>query len=185
MKKFLLLLWCVMPLWVAALTPSFYADHKSYHEGDILTVIITESSTASSTSGEKTDKQYDHSFSTQAGTGPLDFVPASSLGLKGANAASGTASTSRTGSFRTTMSVKVDYIDKNGNLHVAGKQSLNINGEEQITEVKGVVRPQDISPDNVVYSYKMAGAEISYKGSGTVRDGSRIGLISRIFNFIF
>lgn len=164
---------------------SFYADHKSYEIGDILTVMITEQASASASAGEKTDKSFEHGVSTSQGAGPLDFIPLSSMGLKSNHKAEGDASTTRQGKLEATMTVRIFAIDENGNLKIKGKRSVNINGEEQLTHIEGLVRPQDVRANNTLYSYNIADAKISYSGKGTLREGSRVGLISRIFNFLF
>jgi len=164
---------------------SLYSDHKSFSVGDILTVFISESSSASSSAGSETDKSFDHKIGSAAGQGPLDFIPLSSAGFNSSNSSKGDAKTSRKGDLSTTITVKVIEVQENGNLIVSGSRSIKINGEEEITTIEGIVRPQDISADNKVYSFNIADAKITYKGKGAGKDATRIGFLSRIFNFLF
>ncbi len=164
---------------------SMYSDHKSFSEGDILTVLIMETSSASSAAKSQTDKSFDHGFGTAAGKGPLDFIPLSSMDINSKNSAKGDAKTSREGSLKAKMTVRIMAIDNNGNLSIKGSKSVKINGEEELTNLEGIVRPQDVQSDNTVYSFNIADAKIGYKGKGAINDGQKIGLISRIFNFIF
>ena len=52
---------------------SIYSDHKSFTVGDVLTVIITESSSAKSGATSQTDRSFNHGFNTEAGRGPLTY----------------------------------------------------------------------------------------------------------------
>lgn len=164
---------------------SLYSDHKSFSKGDILTILIVEQSSASTSAGSKTDRSFDHSVGSSAGQGPLGFIPLSSMGINSKNSAEGDAETSREGQLKSKITARIIKVEKNDNLIIEGSRSLEINGEEEITKIRGTVRPEDIQADNTVYSYLIADAEISYKGKGAVKDGSKIGFLSRIFNFLF
>lgn len=164
---------------------TLYSDNKSFAVGDILTVLITETSSATAASQNQTDKSFNHAFATDAGKGPLDFMPMSSVGANAKNTSKGDAKTSRESGLKAKMTVRITAIDGNGNMKIEGAKSVKINGEEEITSLEGIVRPNDVDADNTVYSYNIADAKIAYKGKGAMNDGSKIGIISRIFNFIF
>ena len=83
------------------------------------------------------------------------------------------------------MSARVVKVLENGNLVVEGSKVVEINEEKEIIKIKGVVRPQDIEADNTIYSYNIADAEITYSGKGTVHNGHRPGLLSKLLNWIF
>jgi flagellar L-ring protein precursor FlgH len=54
----------------------------------------------------------------------------------------------------------------NGDLRIAGEQSLLINEEQQRINLEGRVRPLDVSDGNVVLSNRIADAKITYVGEG-------------------
>ncbi len=164
---------------------SLFADHKSYTVGDIITVIITEKSSASTSANSSTAKDFSHGFSTQPGTGPLKFIPISSLSTSAKNSSSGNGKTSRDGSLNAKMTAKIIKVENNGNLRIKGEKVVNINGEKEITTLEGIVRSQDIFSNNTVYSYNIADAKISYTGKGPIHDASKVGLITRLFNYLF
>jgi hypothetical protein len=62
----------------------------------------------------------------------------------------------------------VDQVFPNGDLHVSGTQTLNLNGEKTDIRIQGRVRVADISADNSVLSSRLAEAKIDYTGSGFV-----------------
>lgn len=164
---------------------SIYSDHKSFTVGDVLTVIITESSSAKSGATSQTDRSFNHGFNTEAGRGPFDFIPLSGFGTSAGNSSKGDANTSREGSLKANMTVRIIDIDNNGNLIIKGSKSVVINGEEEQTSLEGSVRPQDVGANNTVYSNNIADAKISYKGKGDIATASKVGLITKVFNFLF
>jgi Flagellar basal body L-ring protein len=68
---------------------------------------------------------------------------------------------------------------------IEGTRVVTINKENQKILLTGVVRPQDVSPENTVSSIYVANAAIQFDGKGTVGDRQKKGLISRIFDWIF
>ena len=62
---------------------------------------------------------------------------------------------------------------------------VKVNDELETIRVAGVIRPQDISPKNSVYSYQVAKAEISVHGSGVVASKQSPGIMTKVFNWLF
>ncbi len=164
---------------------SLYNDKKALSTDDIMTVVITESAKAGSQSGTNTSKQNDLGVQSAGGSGLLRFIP--SFGASAGNKIGydGKAGTSREGSLDAKISARVTKVLDNGNLVIEGSKVVEINDEKEIIKVSGVVRPQDIESNNVIYSYNIADAQITYSGKGTVHTGERPGLIARFFNWIF
>jgi len=170
---------------LAAQAPSLYSDHKSFMVGDVITVLIVESTSANAAANTETSKSFDHGMNVEQGQGPLDFIPLASFGLSAAADSKGEGSTKRTSSLKGTITAKIVHIDDAGNLVISGSRSVRVNGEEEITTIDGVVRPQDVGADNSVYSYNIVDVDIVVKGSGDVKQAAKTGLITKLFNFIF
>src|SRR5262249_38296810 len=88
----------------------------------------------------------------------------------------------RTGQLLARLAVVVDSIDANGNLSIHGEQDIRVNNEHQRIALTGVVRSEDIAPDNTVQSSRVAQAKIEFKGDGVLARRQRPGLISRILS---
>ena len=73
----------------------------------------------------------------------------------------------------------------NGNLIIQGNREVRVNHENQIITLTGMVRPRDISADNVIMSTYIADARISYSGSGIVNDKQRPGWLVRLLDNIW
>ena len=79
------------------------------------------------------------------------------------------------------ITVTVHQVLPNGVLIVRGEKWLTLNQGDEYIQVSGMVRPQDIGPDNTVESTKLADARISYSGTGAVHDTNVMGWLSRFF----
>jgi flagellar L-ring protein precursor FlgH len=164
---------------------SLYTDHRAMGVDDILTVLIEESAKAGSTTGTNTNKQNDYGVTGVKGSGALGFLP--EFGLTGGTKIGydGKAGTSREGNLVAKVSARVIRVLDNGNLMIEGSKVVEINEEKEIIKVSGVVRPQDIESNNVIFSHNISDAQISYSGKGTVQNGHRPGLITKLLNYIF
>lgn len=91
----------------------------------------------------------------------------------------------RNDSFRTRIAAEVVDRKPNGNLVLEARQEFTKQGEKTTITLTGVVRPQDIQPDNIVYSYNVADADIRYSSEGPITDASRRGWLSKIFDKIW
>ncbi|MCD4830114.1 MAG: flagellar basal body L-ring protein FlgH [Candidatus Cloacimonetes bacterium] len=170
---------------LGAQAPSLYSDHKSFQVGDVITVFIVESTSANAAANTETAKSFNHGLNVAAGQGPFDFIPLASFGVDAGATSKGEGTTRRTSSLKGTITAKIVHIDDAGNLLISGTRSVRVNGEEEITTVEGVVRPQDVGANNSVYSYNIADAVIEVKGSGDLRQAAKVGLLTKLFNFIF
>jgi len=73
----------------------------------------------------------------------------------------------------------------NNTMRIEGRQKIVINGEEQEIVLTGLVRTEDVAPDNTVLSTFVADAEISFVGTGMVADKNKPGLLTRLLNWLF
>lgn len=157
-------------------------DFRARRVGDLLTIIVQENTTASSSATTKSDKSDTANFA--GGTGFLRrFLK--DFGASAAASSSGSGATTRSGSLTARLTVMVKEVLANGNLVVEGMQTITVNKETQKVLITGTVRPQDIAQDNSVLSPQLANASIHYDGKGTVGDKQRKGILGRIFDLIF
>ncbi len=80
---------------------------------------------------------------------------------------------------------RVVKVLENGNLLIEGRKQVTINDEDQYIVITGIIRPQDVSPDNTVDSKNIADARIIYTGAGVVTDKQRPGWGTRILDWIW
>jgi len=163
---------------------SLFSDYKAHKEGDILTIYIMEFSSGSNSSSTNTKNENNLSVASSS-SGALDFIPLFGIGSKHGNEYKGDGKVSQNGQLRAKMSARIVDVTQSGNVKIEGKKVVEINGDKQTTVLTGWVRPEDITSENVVYSYNIANAEIQYKGKGVTNTSSKPGWVTRLINWIF
>ncbi len=160
---------------------SLYADQRAMQPGDIVFVVISESSIASHTASRSNQK----ASSTQvgAGTGWLDFIPAISFGGQLQAGASGQSQ--RRDMLSARIAAVVTGMSPAGNLMIEGARTVRVNHDFQTIRLTGEVRPRDVRSDNTVLSHHVANAEIGYEGPDPGRPGRRVGIITQILGWLF
>ncbi len=170
---------------------SLYTDKKAKRTEDVITVLIVENAKAGSDTKTNTDKSQNatvdiNPFNVKWGGGAAnEYSPKVGFGGKIGQKYDGTGKTTRQGDVRATLSARIVAVYDNGNLLIEGNKEVEVNSEKEILRVSGIVRPEDISPDNTVLSEKIADARIQYTGSGDLHQASRPGLLARFFNWLF
>jgi len=166
---------------------SLFADHKASQIGDAVTILIVEASSAVNGAETSTSRNSKLGVSGGYSNDIVQLPSGKSLGVTGATSSGfkGTGSTSTKGSVQAKLSAKIIEIDDNGNLIIEGTRNIMINKEEQIIKVSGTIRPQDIGPDNTIYSYNISDAIISYKGEGSVSTVQGPGWFTKFLHWLF
>jgi flagellar L-ring protein precursor FlgH len=174
-----------------------YADPKARRVGDVVTIKIVESSSATNNADTNTGRNTSLQASIDSFLGlEKKYTDPSSPNYKAyprinpfgkvdANFDStfkGSGSTSRSGDLTAYVTARVSGVMPNGDLHVQGFREIRVNHENQIISVEGFVRSRDISAENVVLSTYLADARITYSGTGIVNDKQRPGWLTRVLD---
>ena len=150
---------------------------------DIVTVVISERANQSSSGKHDTSKNSTINLGGglfSAGSAPLSTLATQlnkvgnigfSAGTK--NEFTGAGSSVRAEAFTTTISARIIKVLENGNYFIEGSRELLINGEKQIMQLSGVIRPYDISNANEIDSRYIADAKILYKTEGDLDRATR------------
>ena len=164
---------------------SRYSNRKARHVGDLITVLVTESSMGSNSSSLKTKKQSKFTAAGGPGSGPLGFLPSFGAKTDVKDEMDGGGQTVIQGELNTKITAQVLEIRPNGHLVVEGSRLITVNSDEDRITLHGVVRPEDIAADNTVQSTFLAEAVISYNGKGPVRGSAKRGIFQRIVSWFF
>jgi flagellar L-ring protein precursor FlgH len=165
-----------------------FRDFKARTVGDILTIQVNESATATNSADTSTKKEGDVSVKAPSlaglehGNQALNF--ASILAGSSALNFAGQGSTSRTGQLQAYVSARVMQVFPNGDLAIEGIKEVTVNRERQVLRIRGIVRTRDISPNNVVQSTGIANMEVVFDGKGIVTDANKPGFIYRLLQWI-
>lgn len=163
-------------LWRAG-SRSFFNDQRASRIGDILTVEIeiddsAELSNSSNRSREaSTSAGVSHFFGLEETVGQLfngAFDPANMVGGTADSEHRGTGAINREEKIELTVAAVIVDRLPNGNLVIAGRQEVRINGELRELTVSGIIRPEDVTSDNKINHTQIAEARISYGGRGSI-----------------
>ena len=167
----------------------FLGDRRAQRVGDLLTVLVDD--TMDATKNDTTDLKRAGSLSASLpsalfGAGAIN-IPAVRPGALNTSTTSAFAAAGKVGQNNTVkfnVTVVVTRVYENGNLWVQGQKQLTLNQGEEYIRVAGLIRPEDIKPGNTIDGEKIAQAQISYTGSGDIRETTKEGWLGRFFSMV-
>ncbi|UCH63662.1 MAG: flagellar basal body L-ring protein FlgH [Fidelibacterota bacterium] len=163
---------------------SLYADRKARREGDMVTVLVSETANASRQSQVQRagDNTVDASGKVEGNL--LQFLP-----LFGLRSNLKTDSNSKEGTAQKDLltgriSAVITEITDNGLFRITGSKVINVNGERNLMTIKGTIRSRDIRSDNTIFSYNVADARVYYSKAGVAGKLMQRGTFERLANLI-
>ena len=161
-----------------------FEDRRPRNIGDTLTIVLQENVSASKSSSANASRDGKTNFG-------FDTVPRYLQGLfgnaradveaSGGNTFNGKGGANASNTFSGTLTVTVDQVLVNGNLHVVGEKQIAINQGTEFIRFSGVVNPRTISGSNTVPSTQVADARIEYVGNGYINEAQNMGWLQRFF----
>jgi flagellar L-ring protein precursor FlgH len=170
-------------IWRDDVARPMFADKRATNIGDLLTVVVSENSSANKNNATTTEK------SSGLTAAVSSFLYPGFLQYKGSMPAvqynsdlkhNGTGAINNSETIVAQVTVKVMDVLPNRNLVVEGTRETSFASEHQTIVLRGIVRPEDISCTNSVSSSCIADATISMTGKGTVTDSQRKGWFTQI-----
>jgi flagellar L-ring protein precursor FlgH len=178
-------------LWKPNVSQNMLSDKRAHAVGDIVTILVQHSAIATKDNSTSTAKKtaIDASISsflyspTASGAltknGKLPAISATS-----ANSFDGSGKINNNETLTDKIAVRVIDVLPNGNLVLEGTRMVSFSGESQQAVLRGVVRKDDVTSGNTVYSYNLADASIKFIGKGTVSDNQRKGWATKVWDKI-
>ena len=177
----------------------FASDRRAKNVGDILTVTLNESLSASKSTTNTTSKADTFGvtlpplFSNGAAAGSVANKLDNQFGIgngtlnsadltAGANQSfAGAGTAAQTNTLTGSMTVTIIKEFPNGNLEIKGQKKLVLNDGSEYLRLSGIIRPEDISASNTIASSNIADARITYTNAGVYGDSTQPGWLSKIF----
>ena len=174
---------------------NWFGRVRSYNVGDVITVLLNESTQAGRTQSGSIKRAASNDVIPSVTSAPNGLnarvqgmrLPTQVLGtrlqgimggvdLSRANIESvGSGEAGQQASLIGDVSVTVIEVLANGNLMVRGEKQLALTEGAEIIQVNGIIRPEDISPNNTVQSRRLANAQIAYRGTGDMANAAKAG----------
>jgi flagellar L-ring protein FlgH len=166
-----------------------FHDYRARRVGDVLTVLIEETTGSDAQEQRSLGKTTSTSLNTSgdwSASSMGQIIKGLGFGLDFLNNSNRTfdskANSTIDRKFTDRMSFVVINVLPNGNLVVEGCRQRMITREMRTLRLMGVVRPADIGPGNTVQSYFIANLYISYEGHGPESSSTNQNWGGRIFN---
>lgn len=171
-------------LYAANRSMFLFEDVRANQIGDIVSVVLVESTSA--TKSADTDVSKDGSVSIVDPTilgAPVTINGRYNLGteLSSSSAFEGEGSSNQSNQLSGSIAVQVSRVLPNGNLEIQGEKWIKINQGDEYIRLRGIVRPEDLSPTNTIPSTLVADARISYGGTGILNESNTPGWLARFF----
>jgi flagellar L-ring protein precursor FlgH len=151
----------------------FFRDARASQRGDLLTIKIavddqaTLNSTSNRSRKSSADGKVEFGYDV-LGVVESDFNGSGKVDSNTSSAGQGT--TARSEQIELSIAAMVTRVMPNGYLLIEGSQEIEVNFEQRVLHVSGLVRPIDISPDNSISYERIAEARISYGGKGRITE---------------
>ena len=159
---------------------SLYGDTIALNVGDVLTVTLQEATQASKTAESSITKDNEVTLPEPQVLDRINFGLATNFNME--RDFEGSAEADQSNRLDGSITVTVTEVLPNGVLRIRGEKWLSLTNGDEYIRLTGMVRPQDISPDNVVASNRIADARIAYGGTGDFDQANQMGWLARFFN---
>jgi flagellar L-ring protein precursor FlgH len=170
----------------------FFTDNKARYVNDIVTIVVSETTTGSSKAATNTGR----TTNATAGIATLLGLEKSiaeknaklatlELGGSTSNSLKGQGDTSRGSTLSARVSARVVRVLDNGNLAIEGRRQLKMNAEDQYIMISGIIRTEDITSENFIASQYISDARIQYVGEGVINDKMGSGWLTRIMDWVW
>ncbi len=156
---------------------SFFNDQRASRIGDIITVEIEidDSAELSNSSNRQrsasTSAGVSNFFGLETAVGQVfnsAFDPSNLVSAEADSSHNGAGAINREEKIELTVAAVIVDRLPNGNLVLAGRQEVRINGELRELTVSGIIRPEDVTARNRINHTQIAEARISYGGRGSI-----------------
>jgi flagellar L-ring protein precursor FlgH len=164
---------------------NIYSDSKAHRVGDIISVILNESTQAQKNAKTELKKANSGKLDPIIGLGgtAVNFKnTAIQFGYNQESDFKGDSKSNQGNSLNGNISVHVLRVLPNGNLMIRGEKWMTLNNGDEYIRLTGIIRAQDISSGNTIISSKIANARIQYAGTGTFADMQEQGWLSKFFS---
>lgn len=158
---------------------NLFEDDRARRVGDTLTVVLDEQTSAEKEATTETERDASSEFEVSTPV-PTPLGETASESAESSSDFEGDSEAEQSNSIEGSVTVTVAKVLPTGSMVVQGEKWLTLNQGQEFVRVRGIVRREDIQPDNTVASTKLANARIAYGGRGSLADNNRPGWFTRL-----
>jgi flagellar L-ring protein precursor FlgH len=159
-----------------------FEDVKARMIGDVLTIAISENTSATKAAGSSGSKSGSAAFAAPTIFGiPTTTTAKASIATNASSKFDEKGAETASNSFTGTIAATVIDVLPNGNLLVSGEKQIAFNKGAEFVRFSGVVNPQTITASNQVSSTQVADARFEYRSTSRVDLAEVSSLLTRFF----
>ena len=163
-------------------------DAKARYAGDLVTINIAESTSSAQQGSVQTSRSFSASSSLAALLGTTGPTAQNLFSPNSSQALTGKGQTALTTSLTTTLAANVVEVLPDGQLVIEARRDVGVTDQKETMILRGIIRREDLSPQNAVSSRAISHLEVSLAGNGVISDGTRqpnvvVRTLLRILNF--
>jgi flagellar L-ring protein precursor FlgH len=147
-------------IYSGGMNDGLFGDRKAYRVGDLITILLRESTAA--------EKSADNSVSRSTSNDALSPLQLGKIASPG-------------GFPFSTDSTLGSNISNDGSGSTSQTNLITLTNGDEYVQVSGVIRPDDIQPDNTILSKRIANAQITYSGNGQINDAMKMPSLASLF----
>ena len=161
---------------------AWLSDRLGIRVGDLITIVVNEATAASEQVSNNASTNRSQRAQLGIGVDPANILgPAKDFSTGLTNSSGESGQSGRSGNLTSVLTVRVTNIDASGIASVEGNKTVTVDGRNQVIQLKGLVRTEDISANNTVLSNRIADAAITYNGKKVSPKSGILGKILSIF----
>jgi len=173
-------------IYSGGINDGLFGDRKAYRVGDIITIMLREKTMSQKSASNVTSRTSNNNALSASqiakfGTPGALLLPSDTTMASTSIDNTGNGSTSQSNTLGGDISATVVRVLTNGNLIIRGEKMIKLNDGNEYIQISGMIRSEDVQPDNTVLSKRIANAEISYSGDGDYVDATKAGWGTKLF----
>lgn len=160
-----------------------FEDRRARHIGDILTITITENTTATKAGGSSSSKKGSVDATAKRPIGSPFRTISKDITISAESDLSNEdkANANNNNVFNGSITVTVIDVLANGNLVVSGEKQISLDKGTEFVRFSGVINPDTVTQGNMVSSIKVADARIEYRTNSKIDAAQMLSILSRFF----
>lgn len=162
-------------LWVAGGSlEDISSDYKARRLNDTVVIQVSVQTTAAQSGDVKSQRTFQTNSAITGLAGALKTTGLNPLlAANSSTSLQGTGATDSSTTFQTSLTAHVIAVLPSGNLVVEAQRNIFMNNQHEDVTVRGVIRPDDIGPNNTISSSQLSDLQIEMKGKGIIADSVR------------